>query len=241
MQKSKALFRTGLISILVFSIILCSFTTGMVRHNTSQGTPFQTLPPVNATLSTPIGAQTPVPTPLPTLGPGQYFEEGEEDSLPEVARPELLSEPFGYSEILGQTGQVLVWSTDDEGHKHYYVLEKTSDYFQRIQNIVDLNREAGRALEASNPLLRGIWADIKAGGGLLGGLFCGIAAIVMIEVPPLAAGLTACSVASFTFMGYSIDETISVIGELTDYDSRTEEDRLAIEGIFREIRSSPQS
>jgi len=239
MQKPKSFFRFGLISISIISIILCSFMTSMVQSSPLQATPFKTLPPVNVTFASPIGALTPVPSPLPTLGPGQYFEEGEEDSLPEVARPELLSEPFGYSEILGQTGQVLVWSTDDEGHKHYYVLEKTSEYFQRIQNIVDLNREAGRALEASNPLLRGIWADIKAGGGLFGGLFCGIAALVMIEIPPLAAGLTACSVASFTFMGYSIDETISIIGELTDYDSRTEEDRLAIEGIFREIRSSP--
>jgi len=69
MQKPKALFRMGIVAVLVFSIILCSFTTGLVRQG-ALATPFQTLPPVNATFATPIGVLTPVPTPMSTVGPG---------------------------------------------------------------------------------------------------------------------------------------------------------------------------
>jgi hypothetical protein len=152
----------------------------------------------------------------------------------------LLDEPFGYSAILGHPGLYLVWSTDDEGNTHYYVLDGASDFFERIRGIIDENWAARRALEASAPEWRAVWAMIKAGGGFLGGVFCGVAGLATIETPPLAAGATACAVGAFTFMGYSVDQAIAANAEMNAYLDRTEEDRLAIEGIFREVRYAPQ-
>jgi hypothetical protein len=234
-------FRIALIVVVAVSVVVCPLSFGGwgVGVTEAQVSFVPSIEPLEIT-RTVEGPRLGTVTPVPTLGPGQYFEEGDEDRLPEVARPELPDKPFGYSAILGHPGLALGWSTDDAGNKHYYVLEESSDFYERIQTIVYANREAARALEASDPLLRGIWAEIKAAGGALGGLFCGIAALATIEFPPLAAGLIGCSVAAFAAMGLSVDQAIAANAEMSAYLDRTEEDRLAIEGIFREIRYAPQ-
>jgi len=124
MKKQKKLIRTGFFAVLIFSIILCSFTTGMIRPR-ALGTPFRTVPPVNATLATPIGALTPVPTPIPTLGPGQYFEEG--GDIPELVTKNGDDE-FGYGEIAGSSDLYLIWVTDEDG-THYLIIEENDDNF----------------------------------------------------------------------------------------------------------------
>lgn len=123
MKKQKKLIRAGFFAIIIFSIILCSFTTGMTRPR-ALGTPFQTVPPVNATLATPIGALTPVPTPIPTLGPGQYFEEGDH---PEITK-KYGDDKFGWGDIEGKPDLALIWVTDEDG-THYMVVNKSSDAF----------------------------------------------------------------------------------------------------------------
>jgi hypothetical protein len=130
MHNPKAILRTGFLTVLIISIILCSFTTGMVRQNVFQGTPFQTVPPVNATLSTPVGALTPVPTPIPTLGPGQYFEEGEQPEISTMNGDEY----FGWGEIKDNKDLLLIWVTDANG-THYRVIEKDNEIFLGDENL----------------------------------------------------------------------------------------------------------
>jgi hypothetical protein len=142
MHKPKIIFRTGLIAILVFSIILCSFTSGMVRYNTSQATPFQTLPPVNATLSTPIGALTPVPTPIPTLGPGQYFEEGDL----RILIPSYIEggdEANGYGPLAGKPGLYLMWVTTEDSKRYLIVEDDNEILLGRIDEATDKRMENG--------------------------------------------------------------------------------------------------
>jgi len=240
MHKPKAIFRTGFISVLIFSIVLCSFTTGIARQEV-MGTPFSTLPPVNATFATPIGAQTPVPTPIPTLGPGRYFEESDEEDLPEVARPDLIeNEDLGYTGILGEEGLFLVWSIDDNGKKHYYILDEESDYFQRIKKIVDDNLVARIELDKTDPLFSLIWAGTKTLLGEVGVFICGGATVATaIELPPVAAVFGTCTLGSLTLFGTSLNEFFDVSKSIRAYERRTEGDRLAIEGIFREINADP--
>jgi hypothetical protein len=240
MQKSKSLFRMGVAAILILSIFLCSFMNGMVQQSSIPGKQIPTVPPIVATLPTPIGGQTPVATPIPTLGPGQYFEEGDEDDLPEVARPDLLrKEDMGYSAILGEEGLFLVWSTDDDGNKHYYILDQEKDYLYRIQNIIDDNLIARRELDATSPLFSLIWAGTKTVIGEVGVFICGGATIATVELPPVAGVFGTCTVGSLTLFGTSLNKYLEVSQSIRAYERRTEQDRLAIEGIFREINADP--
>ena len=110
---------------------------------------YPTVPPVDPTIATPFGTSIPSVTPIPTLGPGQYYEGG--DRIPDVIQPELLDEPFGYSEILGKPGLYLVWSTSDVGKKHFYILDESSKYFTLIVEAVDDYQTRVFDLKASAP------------------------------------------------------------------------------------------
>ena len=169
------------------------------------------------------------------------FEEVDEDSLPEVSRPDLLeSEQIGYSAILGQPGTYLVWSVDDEGNRHYYVLEETSDYFIRIKDIADANLEARRELDESNPYLGLLWAGAKTVLSEIVTLGCGIGtAATIIEAPPVGAIFGTCTLGAAAYFGVSVGEFIGIVNSIRAYDIRTEDDRAAIEGIFREIDADP--
>ena len=96
MHSHKDLLRTAIIVLLAMSIIFSISVSNQVSPGYAQQ-PFNTVAPVNATFTPPVNTAIPLPTPLPTLGPGQYFEEG--DDLPKVTRPDLLEALFGYSEM----------------------------------------------------------------------------------------------------------------------------------------------
>ena len=72
---------------------------------------------------------------------------------------------------------------------------------------------------------------VAAGGGL--------GASATTELPPVAAIFGGCTLASLTLFGTSLDEFFDISNSIRAYERRTEEDRLAIEGIFREIESDP--
>jgi len=144
MQKPKAFFRMGFIFALTFSIVIGTVTSSMSGQTLIQNTPFQTLPPSTATLETPVGHTTQGPTPIPTLGPGSYFEEGDM-RVPVPSFIEAGDENNGYGPLAGEPGMYLIWVTDEKG-KRYLVVEEDSEIFlgrideatgERIENGFD--------------------------------------------------------------------------------------------------------
>ena len=226
------------LSALVLPITWIQSTVSPVERGIWQ---FDTPIPPTPDFTPPFTQTPPAATPIATVAPGQYFEEVDEDSLPEVSRPDLLeSEQIGYSAILGQPGTYLVWSVDDEGNRHYYVLEETSDYFIRIKDIADANLEARRELDESNPYLGLLWAGAKTVLSEIVTLGCGIGtAATIIEAPPVGAIFGTCTLGAAAYFGVSVGEFIGIVNSIRAYDIRTEDDREAIEGIFREIDADP--
>jgi hypothetical protein len=233
MADRRRLYRIGLVALLAISLFACLLTGGVYAKGPVRQISF-------TQHVTPLGA-TPIPgmVAFPTPGHGQYFDESTEDQIPDVARPELLDDPIGYSAVLGYPGLYLIWSTDDSGNRHYYVLQESSEYFQRIQATVDANLQARTELDETNPWLRLGWSAVRIVGGVEGAIFCGIATGATLETPPLAAVFGTCTLGALGFAGLGIDGFIDVYNGVRAYENRTENDRLAIEGIFREIASAP--
>ena len=100
---------------------------------------------------------------------------------------------------------------------------------------MDDNLEARRTLDETNPLFSLIWSGTKVAVGEIGTIICGIATIASIEIPPLAGFFGACTLGAFGLFGSSLNEYFDIVNSVRAYERRTEEDRLAIEGIFREV------
>jgi hypothetical protein len=120
MEKPKAFIRVGFFSVLIFSIILCSFTTGLARQG-AMGTPFQPVPTIDATIPTAVG----VMTPIPTLAVGQYFERGDQD-IPQIATM-IGDDDFGYGRIVGSSNLFLIWISDADGTYYLVIDEEDAD------------------------------------------------------------------------------------------------------------------
>lgn len=138
MAASKRRIRTGLLVLSAVAFALCPVTTAALFQASPAraAQPFQTVQPVQPTFTPPIGTTTPIPTPIPTLGPGQFFDD--------ATRPDTVTtvgdDEFGYGEIAGQPGLYLVWVTDDTG-THYYTVDGNDPQFRgdtRDDDFVDL-------------------------------------------------------------------------------------------------------
>jgi hypothetical protein len=202
----RGMFRTGLIVLVAISLMLCSLSGGVQQGKAVAllGTPFQTVPPVNATLATPIGQATPMPTPLPTLGPGQYFENGD-PRRPAVGITHG-DAYFGWGYISGNPDLALIWMTDEKG-THYLVIDATSEWFLgRIDKDTNVREENGfedfiRQMEdrtkqfeadAGQGVVAGLVANILISGLALcpetGGAAC-IGAVIVAAVTAIGTGL----------------------------------------------------
>jgi hypothetical protein len=126
----------GLAALIAFSLVVCPLgwgAAGAPARAAAQGTPWD--------IPTIVGTPIVVPTPIPTVGPGQYFEEGD-PALPQAGQRHG-NNRFGWATIPGQPGLVLVWVTDDEG-THYVVLDSGSDLFLgSLDSVTNTRREDG--------------------------------------------------------------------------------------------------
>jgi hypothetical protein len=183
-------------------------------------------------------------TPVPTIGPGQHYEEGEEDLLPEVTRPDLLDEDFGYSEISGHPGLFLVWSTDDAGNKRYYVISEENPYLADIMGVTDENHRAWANLAGEGESGDMLYARVELGAvgtGLfvVSTVWCGVGALASatgtVVTAPLTALLGGCAGLSFTATGASFMFAYNAWERLESFDTRTELDRMAVEGFFQQL------
>jgi len=128
----------GSVGLAVFPLILLDYSFGAPA---SLAQPFSTVVPVQPTFTPAIGALQPLPTPIPTVGPGQYFED-DDPNQPEVGQKHG-DDKFGWGMIVGEPGLVLVWITDREG-THYAVVDETSDLFLgSLDPVTNTRREDG--------------------------------------------------------------------------------------------------
>lgn len=106
--------------------MLCPIATGIYSQKSRAyaGQDFPTVVPINATFAAPVGTAIPTSVPIPTLGPGQFFDDD--------AKPRLISshgdDRFGWGELAEDSDLVLIWVTDEQGTQ-YLVAEKDSDFF----------------------------------------------------------------------------------------------------------------
>jgi hypothetical protein len=95
-------------------------------HPAGAATPFQTVRPQQPTFTPAIGAVEPLPTAIPTLFAGQYFEEGD------LGRPKVDEDAmegdlqFGFQRLTENPDLYMVWMTDADG-THYMILRADSD------------------------------------------------------------------------------------------------------------------
>jgi hypothetical protein len=140
MADRKKRFRIGLVVLLAISLFVCPLAAGgLGLRGANAQIPFT---PNIATLElgqTVEGPRLGAVTPVPPVGPGQYFEEGDPN------RPAVLGvqgdEQYGWAHVAGHPELVLIWYTDTSG-THYLVLDGTSDAF-----LGSLDRATGTRLE----------------------------------------------------------------------------------------------
>jgi hypothetical protein len=234
MASHRRKLEAGLAAFLAFSLFVCVAPGGASAR--APGRQIEFTPHV-----TDVGA-TPIPgaTLVPTLGAGQYFTE---DSLPPVTRPDLLGDAFGYSEILGQPGLYLVWSTDEEGNTHYATVAEGNPALAQIRALVDAHRQAALELHGQSPLVR---FGIGLGGGAFFSLLtlaCGVGTGASLMAEPVSAPLTAvlagCTGGSFLVAREGFGAALDAFDQLNAFALLTEETRRAVEGQFIQLPYLP--
>jgi len=118
----------GLVVLTTISLLVCPLAWG--AQATIQvafaGQPFTTLVPVQATFTPPVGSPMPSPIPIPTLGPGQYFEQGD-SNRPKVDPNSIVGDAgFGYGRLAENLDLYVIWTTDEDG-THYLTVHKDSE------------------------------------------------------------------------------------------------------------------
>jgi len=102
MATSKRRIRNISIALSATMLALCPVAMAALISTfpVSANQPFATIQPVQASFAPPVGSTTPVPTLIPTLGPGQGFVSTmKPDTITEIG-----SDEFGYGEIAGTPG-----------------------------------------------------------------------------------------------------------------------------------------
>ena len=210
MKIGKVFLRTGVVLLSALCLLVFQVVTNSILADTrvyAKGQ-FETLAPNTITLTPAIEDGTPIPTPLPTVGPGQSFEQGDEN-LPKIAdESKVGGEQYGYARLDDDPSLFLIWSTDERG-THYLVVGENSDILtggndpemgfrslvrkrNQLRTDIDLSvankeehRSSGTWFRIGTVLILGgaIVCTIITGG------FCGVA-IAPIAAGPFWASLT---------------------------------------------------
>lgn len=120
--------RRASIAFLLVTVVACPMLAASysIPSSALAHSQFGTVPPVSPDVPTPIGESGPVPTPLPTLEPGQYFEADDPNRPPIDPDGVVGDSKYGYMELAGEDGLYLVWMTDELG-THYLVVDENSE------------------------------------------------------------------------------------------------------------------
>ena len=166
-----------------------------------------------------------------TLGPIEDWR------LPLVTRPEFLDDPFGYSEILGEPGHYLIWSTDGSGNKRYFIIDETNEKLTNIRDAVDGFRDARLRIEADPPAAR-IAAGV-VGTALFGvvSIGCGGAAVVtgILQLWPLTAAFVGCDAIAVPLTVASGSTAWNAVTRAREFSREVEEHRRQVESDFAQL------
>jgi hypothetical protein len=200
MAPHKLRIRIGLLVTSAVAVALCPLTTAALfsARPASARQPFSTVQPVQPTFTPPVGTTAPIPTPLPTLGPGQGFDS--------TTKPETITEvgddEFGYGEIADKPGLYLVWITDENG-THYYTMDGSDPQFRGstrdddFSDLIDARAETLRELgdkqdEIEKHQTQRTTYDVVALGIIgIGALVCGVITGGLCFAPFAVGALTA--------------------------------------------------
>lgn len=128
MRPRSHLFRKVFIPVLATSLLGFPLAMGSTLPVAPAGaaTPFQTVRPQAATFTPAVGELEPVPTAMPTLFPGQYFEAGD-SGRPGVDPDRMEGDlQYGFQRLSDNPNMYMVWMTD-AGGTHYMIVGADSD------------------------------------------------------------------------------------------------------------------
>ncbi len=120
MAQNRRKLNAGLAAFVAFSLFVCVATGGASARAPGRQVAFTFTPHVTDVGATAIPGAAPIPTP----GPGQYFEE-DDPNRPEVLR-EAGDDSYGYGPLASNPDLYAVWVTDGSG-THYYIVDGDSD------------------------------------------------------------------------------------------------------------------
>jgi len=166
-----------------------------------------------------------------TLGPIEDWR------LPSVTRPEFISDTFGYSEILGEPSRYLIWSTDENGNKRYYIVDESNEKLGSIRAEVDQSRADRRDMDANPPAIRivagvagtvgfGIVSTLCTGGAVVSGFF---------QVWPLAAAFVGCDAVAVPLTVASASTAWNGITRVRNHTRDLNEQRRRVESDFKQL------
>lgn len=138
MPRLKPISRLFLIPLTIFSLVLCPLTSikFLPSNNALAGDQLQIeftphITPLALTQTAESIGIDPnlrtTPAPIPTFGPGQYFEEDNPNS-PQLDDGLIVGDrKFGYAQLTDNPDLYSVWITDENGMKHYLIVDKDSE------------------------------------------------------------------------------------------------------------------
>ena len=208
-QQSKPHIRKLFVALLVVSMFLCPLAHGgFMRISSAEGERqiYPTVPPVDPTIPMPLGTLISESTPIPILGVGSYFDEGDANE-PQVINIEEGDERFGYGPIEGNEELYAIWVTDGAG-THYLIVHKDStllrgdidgvteeriengfdhqlDEWRRISSDIDLKQEEVNIQQESRMSSHGAALGVAVIGGLICVVVTGGACLVTVGLASL--------------------------------------------------------
>lgn len=190
MRQPKTRYRAGLVALFLVSLFVVPIATAVVAPNIPAYAQIEFTPNV-ATLDVTVSPQPATIGPL-IWGPGIRFECPV--GMPDGCRPDLVSvhgdDRFGWGEMLGEPGLVLVWITDETG-THFLVVSADdpqlvslpgSDSFMELMDLrmAEVRYTGERMAEG--------WGSGAVGGGVI---------VALLALCPETAGTT-CVLAGIT-------------------------------------------
>ena len=258
MSHTRTRVRLAITAALVICIIVCplGYASSLSVGSAHAYQEFGTIPPKDREFDTVFTATPDIPTPLPTIGPGSTFEQGDTNN-PGVRFIEKGDTAFGYGPLKGSDELYAVWTTDRDG-THYIVVHKdsvllrggidpatNSRYANGFDELIRLREEAQKLLDAEvaqidphNDTANNIF-NIGAAVATVGAVVCilvtfgACAPIVGIGAALIVGGFASQSVARAHGAAARVhaDSVESIEGELTDsLDRRTDSEIGAPQG-----------
>jgi len=157
--------------------------------------------------------------------------------LPSITRPEFLDDPFGYSEVLGEPGHYLIWSTDESDNKRYYIVDESNEKLQSLRDAADDFREARRKIEADPPAAKII-------GGLIGTAVFGVVSVGcaggavisgILQAWPVTAAFIGCDAIAVPLTIGSATTAWDGITRGREFSREVEEHRRQVESDFAQL------